>query len=197
MFRYSQGVYETIGSQAALPIQMTGGTYGPTWSAVTNWTRTWSAHLVTDNRFSYSLIGIDDTVIDWSGQLGADGNSKFGIPGGQPISGLSSFTIGQGLTGIGARATIATTRDNKFQFQSNFTFQTGAHLLKFGVHLLRMRQNRYYAGNNGALGSFMYNGGYSGVDIGDFLLDTLATRAAARSAALGPSPMAQHRFRPG
>ena len=39
-----------------------------------------------------------------------------------------------------------------------------------------MRQNRYYAGNNGALGSFVYNGAYSGVDTGDFLLDALASK---------------------
>jgi len=32
------------------------------------------------------------------GQLGADGNQKFGIPGGQPIPGLSSFNLGGGLS---------------------------------------------------------------------------------------------------
>ena len=184
MFRFSKGIYETYGSQAALPIFMTGGNYGPTWSAVTNWTRTWSASLVSDNRFSYSLIGIDDKVIDWSGQLGADGNAKFKIPGGQFIAGLSSFNLGQGLSGAGSAATIANTRDNKFQFQSNNTYQKGAHVLKAGVNLLRMRQNRYYAGNNGALGSFSYNGAYTGIDSGDFLLDTLASKG--RGAVSGP-----------
>jgi len=184
MFRYSKGMYETFGSQAALPVFMTGGNNGPTWSAVADWTRTWSSTLVSDNRFSYSLIGIDDKVIDWSGQLGADGNSKFGIPGGQFIPGLSSFNLGGSLSGLGSAATIANTRDNKFQFQSNNTYQTGAHILKVGVNILRMRQNRYYAGNNGALGSFTYNGAYSGVDIGDFLLDTLASKG--RGAVSGP-----------
>ncbi len=176
MWRYSRAYYDTFGSQAALPIQMTGGNQGPTWSTVGNWTRTWNAKLVTDNRFSYSNVGIDDRVVDWSGQLGADGNSKFGIPGGQAIPGLSSFTIGGGLTGGGNAATIASTRDKKYQFQSNNTYQTGAHLLKFGINLLKNIQTRYYAGNNGALGSFTYNGAYSGVDIGDFLLDSLASK---------------------
>jgi carboxypeptidase family protein/TonB-dependent receptor-like protein len=184
MWRFSKGVYDTYGSQQALPIQMPGGNYGPTWSSVLNWTRTWNPQLVSDNRFSYSLIGIDDRVIDWSGLLGADGNSKFGIPGGQPIAGVSSIAMGSGLTPIGSAATIANTRDNKFQFQSNNTYQTGAHLLKFGVNLLRMRQNRYYAGNNGALGSFGYNGAYSGLDTADFLLDALATKG--RGAVSGP-----------
>ena len=184
MFRYSKGMYETFGSGAAIPVFMTSGNNGPTWSAVTNWTRTWNAKLVSDNRFSYSLIGIDDKVIDWSGLLGADGNSKFGIPGGQFIAGLSSFNLGGSLSGVGSAATIANTRDNKFQFQSNNTYQAGAHVLKFGSSLMRVRANRYYAGNNGALGSFSYNGAYTGVDIGDFLLDTLASKG--RGAVSGP-----------
>ena len=184
MFRYSKGLYETYGSQAALPLFLTGGNYGPTWSGVINWTRTWSTNLVSDNRFSYSLIGIDDTVNDWSGQLGPDGNAKAGIPGGQFIPGLSSVNLGGSLSGIGSAATIANTRDNKFQFQTNNTYQKGSHLLKFGVNLMRERQNRYYAGNNGALGSFSYNGAYSGVDIGDFLLDSLASKG--RGAVSGP-----------
>lgn len=184
MFRFSKGMYETFGSSAALPTSLTGGNNGPTWSGVLNWTRTWSTRFVGDNRFSYSLIGIDDTVNDWSGLLGADGNSKAGIPGGQFIPGLSSVSLGSGLTGIGSAATIANTRDNKFQFQSNNTYQAGSHLIKFGLNLLRMRQNRYYAGNNGALGSFTYNGTYSGLDFGDFLLDAL--NAKGRGAVTGP-----------
>ncbi|MFN9894982.1 MAG: carboxypeptidase regulatory-like domain-containing protein [Acidobacteriota bacterium] len=176
MWRYSRAFYDTFGSQAALPIFMTGGNQGPTWSTVGNWTRTWNAQLVSDNRFSYSSVGIDDRTVDWSGQLGADGNQKFGIPGGQPIPGLSAFGIGEQLSGAGAAATIATTRDKKYQFQSNNTYQAGAHVLKFGVNLLRNIQTRYYAGNNGALGSFGYNGAYSGLTIGDFLLDTLASK---------------------
>jgi hypothetical protein len=186
MFRFSKGMYETFGSSAALPTTLTGGNNGPTWSGVLNWTRTWSTRFVADNRFSYSLVGIDDTVNDWSGLLGADGNQKAGIPGGQFIPGLSSVGIGStsGLSGIGSAATIANTRDNKFQFQSNNTYQAGTHLVKFGANLLRMRQNRYYAGNNGALGSFTYNGAYTGLDFADFLTDNLASKG--RGAVTGP-----------
>lgn len=176
MWRYSRAYYDTFGSQAALPVFMTGGNQGPTWSTVGNWTRTWSTSLVSDNRFSYSNVGIDDRTVDWSGQLGADGNQKFGIPGGQPIPGLSAFNLGGSLSGVGASATIASTRDKKYQFQNNNTFQSGAHILKFGFSMLKNIQTRYYAGNNGALGSFSYNGAYTGVDIGDFLLDTLASK---------------------
>jgi hypothetical protein len=184
MWRFSKGVYDTYGSGAAIPTFMTSGNYGPTWSSVINWTRTWNSSLVSDTRFSYSLIGIDDRVIDWSGLLGQDGNSKFGIPGGQFIPGLSNFNLGGSLSGLGSGASIANTRDNKFQFQSNNTYQRGTHVLKFGFSLMRVRANRYYAGNNGALGIFTYNGAYTGVDIGDFLLDTLS--AKGRGAVTGP-----------
>ncbi len=174
--RYSIGAYEQLGAQAALPTQMTSGTNGPTTSAMIDWTRTFSPRLVGDFRASFSRVGIDDNVVDWSGLLGADGNSKFGIPGGQFIPGLSSVTVGGGLSGVGSAATIGSTRDNKFQESANFTYQAGKHLVKFGGQLIRMQQNRYYAGNNGALGSFGFSGTYSGIDYGDFLLNTLASK---------------------
>ncbi len=174
--RWSIGRYESFGSRAALPTTLTGGTVGPTTSAVINWTRAFTPRLVNDARVSFSRIGIDDNVVDWSGLLGADGNQKFGIPGGQSIPGISGVNLGGGLSGIGTGAAIGSTMDNKFHYGTNMTYQAGAHLVKFGGQLLRMQQNRYYAGNNGALGSFGYSGTYSGIDYGDFLLDTLASK---------------------
>jgi len=173
--RYSYGNYELIGTQAALPVILAGGTYGPTQSAVIDWTRTVSNSLVVDTRVAYSRVGIDDNVLDWSGTL-ASGNQTLGITGGQPIAGLSSVAIGNGLSNIGSAATIGSTRDNKFQEQVDVSYIKGAHLLKMGGQLLRMDQNRYYAGNNGALGSFSYLGTYSGQAYSDFLLDDLATK---------------------
>ncbi len=174
--RWSIGRYDQAGSQAALPTTLTGGTSGPTTSAMADWTRAFSPRLVSDTRIAYSRVGIDDLVLDWSGLLGADGNSKFGIAGGQPIPGLSAVTLGGSLTGIGSGATIGSTRDNKYQAQTTLTYQQGTHLLKLGGQLIRLQQNRYYAGNNGALGSFGYSGVYSGLDFGDFLLNALATK---------------------
>jgi carboxypeptidase family protein len=174
--RWSIGRYETLGSQQALPVQMTTGTTGPTTSAVANWTRTFTPRLINDFRVAYSRIVINDNVLDWSGKLGLDGNSKFGIAGGQPIAGLSNVTLGGGLTNIGSGASIGSTADNKYQVQTNLTYQAGTHLLKFGGQLLRMQQNRFYAGNNGVLGIFTYNGSYTGLDHADFLLNTLAVK---------------------
>jgi hypothetical protein len=181
--RWSIGRYELLGSQAALPVQMTGGTTGPTTSAVLSWNRTFSPRFINDARLGYSRVGIDDNVLDWSGLLGADGNQQFGISGGQFIPGLSSVTVGGGLSSVGSAATIGSTVDNKYQFQDSATYIVGTHVLKMGGQILRMQQNRYYAGNNGALGSFGFSGGYSGIDFGDFLLNTLSTKG--RGAVVG------------
>jgi hypothetical protein len=176
MARWSIGRYESAGSRAALPVNMTSGQNGPTTSWVSNWNRTISPTIVNEARFSYSRIQIDDTVLDWSGQLGADGNQKFGIPGGQPIPGLSGVGLGSGLTGIGSGASISNTVDTKYIIYDNLTWQKGKHLLKMGTQLMKYNQDRYYAGNNGALGLFRYTGTYTGLDFADFLTDSLNSK---------------------
>ena len=181
--RWSMGRYEQFGSQAALPVFMTSGTEGPTQTVVAAWNRTFSPTFVNDFRAGFSRIGIDDNVYDWSGALGANGNQAFGIAGGQAIAGLSAVALGSGLSGVGTAATIGSTRDNKFSYFDNATWIRGRHLLKMGASLLRYQQNRYYAGNNGALGSFGYDGTYSGIPYGDFLLDTLVSKG--RGAVVG------------
>jgi len=173
MARWSIGRYESVGSRAVLPTSMTSGQEGPTSSWVANWNRTMSPTIVNEARFSFSRIQIDDVAIDWSGQLGLDGNQKFGIPGGQPIAGLSSVGMGSGLTGIGSGASLSNTVDKKFIIYDNLTWQKGKHLLKMGTQLMKYNQDRYYAGNNGVLGIFRYTATYTGLDFADFLTDSL------------------------
>lgn len=181
--RWSMGRYESFGSRNVLPTSMTSGQEGPTQSAVINWVRSFSPTLVNEARVAFSRIVINDTAIDWSGQLGENGNQAFGIPGGQPIPGLSSVTLGGGLTAVGSAATISNTADNKFIYYDNLTWQKGRHLLKMGGQFTRYQQNRYYAGNNGALGLFVYSANYTGLDYSDFLLDQLTRKG--RGAATG------------
>ena len=166
---------------------MTSGTFAPTQSAVLNWTRTFSPTIVNEARLSYSRVGIDEGVpVDWSGLLGTDGNSKFGIAGGQPFAGLSAVTLGSSLSAIGSGGAIGSTVDNKIQFSENLTWQRGAHLLKIGGQAVRYRQNRYYAGNNGALGLFTYDGTVTGVAVRRFPAgSTYVQRAEVRSPANG------------
>jgi hypothetical protein len=174
--RYSMGSYESISSRAVLPTSMTSGQEGPTQSVVLNWNRMISPTIVNEARVAYSRVVINDVAIDWSGQLGLDGNQKFGIPGGQAIAGLSSVNLGNGLSGVGSTGVTSNTADNKFTYYNNLTWQTGKHLLKMGAQMIRFQQNRYYSGNNGVLGRFAYTANYSGVEFGDFLLDTLSSK---------------------
>jgi hypothetical protein len=176
MGRWSIGRYESITSRQALPTQMANGQSGPTQSFVLNWVRTVSPSVVNEARAAFSRVVIADTVNDWSGLLGANGNQQFGIPGGQPFEGLSSVTLGAGLTGIGSAATISNTADNKYIFYNNLTWQKGTHFMKMGGQFMRYQQNRYYAGNNGALGLFRYTGTYTGLDYADFLIDALQSK---------------------
>ncbi|MBA3975416.1 MAG: hypothetical protein C0504_14520 [Candidatus Solibacter sp.] len=181
--RFSMGQYDSFGSQAVLPTSMTSGQEGPTKSGVINWVRTFTPAIVNEARVAFSRILIKDVAVDWSGKLGTNGNQAFGIPGGQAIAGLSSVTLGGGLTGIGASATISDTADNKFIYYNNLTWQSGRHLIKMGGQFTRYQQNRYYAGNNGALGLFVYAATYTGLDYSDFLLDQLQRKG--RGAATG------------
>jgi hypothetical protein len=183
MGRWSIGRYESVGSSNPLPVQMTSGQLGPTQSGVINWVRTFSPSVVNEARVAFSRIVIQDTTNDWSGLLGADGNQQAGIPGGQPIPGLSSIALGSGLTGVGSAATLSNTADNKFIYYNNLTVQKNRHLIKMGAQFMRYQQNRYYAGNNGALGLFRYTGRYTGLDYADFLIDALDSKG--RGAATG------------
>jgi len=174
--RFSISRYNGGGSATALPIQMAALTNGPTTTSVATWTRTFSPTIVNELRAGYSRIVIGDLVVDPTGLLGPDGNAKLGIPGGQPIAGASSVALGDGMTSVGSGAAIGETVDNKYQLGNNLTWARGRHLLKMGAQAIRFHQNRYYAGNNGALGLFTYDGKYTGSAFADFLLNQLSTK---------------------
>jgi hypothetical protein len=173
---WSVSRYRTAPSEVALPIFIGGGTTAPTTFAVLNWNRNWSPTVVNEMRFGYSRVSISDVAVDVARKLGANGNQLLGIPGGQPIPGASLVVIGDGFSSIGSAATISDTIDNKFMFFNNLTAQRGRHFVKFGGNVLRYRQNRYYAGNNGALGRFDYTNRYTGVSTADFLLNQLSSK---------------------
>ncbi len=185
MARWSISEYEAVGTQAALPVILASGNFAPTQSAVLSWTRTFTPTIINEARVGYTRVHIDEGIpIDWSGQLGMNGNQLLGIAGGQPVEGLSAINIsGSGLNTIGAAATIGRTVDNKITYSDNLTWQRGAHFVRVGGQAIRYRQNRYYAGNNGALGSFTYDGTITGISFGDFLLNTLASKG--RGAVVG------------
>lgn len=175
--RFTIARYTSGGSQVAFPLLMPGGTEAPTTSAVINWTRVFSPAVVNEARIGYNRVVINNLTLDTTGQLGPDGNQKlFGIPGGQPVAGISTINLGGEVGGIGNSSSNSDTTDNTFQYGDNLTYQHGRHTLKGGLQWLRYRQNRFYAGNNGVLGFFTYTTQYTGVGFADFLLNQLQSK---------------------
>lgn len=161
-------------SSVVLPVQLGGATDAPTTGGMIGWTRTFLPTLVNEARIGYTRVVLIFSTIDPTGLLGASGNQKLGIPGGQPIPGASLVSIvNDPFSDIGAAAADSATYDNTYQFSDNLTYQRGRHMMKMGFQILRYQQNRFYAGNNGLLGRFDYTGDYTGSSWADFLVNAL------------------------
>ncbi len=174
--RYSQGRYQTGTSSVALPVFVASDSVFPTYSAVVNWTRTFNPRLINEARFGYLNLTSDGVPTDPAGQLGTNGNERFGIPGGQPVPGLSRVQLGEGLSDIGGVASYGATDNHTLQYGDTLTWQRGRHFLKFGGQALRYVQNRFFTGNNGALGRFDFTGRYTTNAYADFLLNLLSAK---------------------
>jgi hypothetical protein len=89
---------------------------------------------------------------------------------------LSQIGWGSSLTSIGAGASNTDTLDKTYQINEKLTWLKGRHSVKSGGQLLHYVQQRYYAGNNGALGLFGYGGTFTGFAFSDFLLDQVTNK---------------------
>ncbi|MDX2179492.1 MAG: TonB-dependent receptor [Bryobacteraceae bacterium] len=175
MFRYSHGFYTDGTLQPVLPTSAAGVKEAPTKGAVIAWTRTVTPSIVNDFRFGYTRTDIVDTFADPFGTQ-TDGNAKLGIPGGQLSPGFSSLSPGEGLSPIGTTGILSDGRDHKFHISETLSWSKGRHFLHFGANGVRYRQNRFYSGNNGALGSFGYSALFSGSQLADFMLDQVSSK---------------------
>jgi hypothetical protein len=156
----------------AFPFILGGLTEAPFRNLALNWNRVFGSSLINEVLVGYNSIDNITDLNDWGGIGSA--NATFGIAGGQPIAGLSSINWGSGLTSIGSAATLENNLPKGYQLNEKLTWVKGRHGLKFGGQFLRYVQRRYYAGNNGALGTFSYAGTFSGVPFADFLLDQVS-----------------------
>ncbi len=179
--RFTIDRYRSGTNRVAIPTFLTQPTDAPTTAGVINWTRAISATAVNEARIGYTRVRIDNVTNDPAGVFGANGNQKLGIPGTQPIPGASSIAISD-FDSIGSAATDSSTVDNDFHYSDTFSKQAGRHSLKMGFNALRYQQNRFYAGNNGLLGNFVYDGTYTGNGLADFLLDDLAFKGRGSQA---------------
>ncbi len=175
LFRYSQGHYSDGTLLPVLPTSAAGVKEAPSNGAVVAWTRTISPTLIQDFRIGLTRTDIVDTFSDPFGtQTG--GNARLGIPGGQLAPGFSSLAPGDGLSNIGTNGILSDGKDNKYHISETITWSHRRHFLKFGANGVRYQQNRFYSGNNGALGTFGYNGQFSGSQFADFILDQVSSK---------------------
>lgn len=173
--RYSFTNYDQSNLQGSLAVIPTSAQFSRPQNIALNWTRTISSTLINEARIGFNrAVFITDAAYDWAG-IG-NGNQKLGIPGTQIVPGVSSIALGSGLTSLGAVGVNENNVPNTFHYGDNLTWLRGRHSLKMGAQLQRYQQNRYYAGNNGALGLYTYGTQFTGVAFADFLLDLLTSK---------------------
>jgi hypothetical protein len=177
--RVSFSEYDFKQDQRAFPLVLGNAQDGPFRNAAVNWNRVFGPSLINEVLVGYNEITVRSVALDWAG-LG-NANATFGIPGGQPIPGLSSIRWGGGLTDAGSAATDTDTLDKTYQINEKLTWLKGKHALKFGGQFLRYNQQRFYAGNNGLLGFFGYGGTFTGFPFSDFLLDQVGSKGRGSS----------------
>jgi hypothetical protein len=172
--RFSIAEYDQKTDRTAFPLIAAGATESPFRNLAVSWSHVFGPSLINEVLVGYNSSNIVTTLNDWGG-IGT-ANATFGIPGGQPIDGLSAIGWGSGLSGIGSAATLENNLPKGYQLNEKLTWIKGNHALKFGGQFLRYVQRRYYAGNNGALGTFSYAGTFTGFAFSDFLLDQVSSK---------------------
>ena len=173
-FRLSLAELETKGTKQAFPLLLASRNTSPFRNFALNWNHVFGPSLINEVLVGYNSVLFYSEITDWAGIGNA--NATFGIPGGQPIAGLSSIVMGSGLSNIGAAATVEDSTPKIYQLNEKLTWITGRHALKFGGQFLRYDTRRFYPGNNGLLGIFTYNPTFTKFAFADFLLDQLGAK---------------------
>ncbi|MBI1895521.1 MAG: TonB-dependent receptor [Acidobacteria bacterium] len=174
--RFTIARYREAPNTVVLPTFIGNNKDAPTTGGVITWIRSFSPTVVNEARLNFNRVRILDTPTDPTGLLGMTGNQKLGIAGGQPVAGASRVEVGEGINDIGGAGGGSDNITNTFQYGDNLTWQKGRHLVKMGGQAIRYQQNRFYAGNNGLLGFFRYDGRFTGSAFADFLLDVLSAK---------------------
>ncbi len=179
--RFSIGRESDGYSRVSLPTDVPSNNSDPYTGFILNWTHIFSSSIVNELRAGYGRTRYIQTPTDVSGQFGLTGNQKLGIPGTQLVPGISTFDLSatENLNDIGIPVIDAYNGAyggidsdsivNAYTYGDNLSWQLGRHTLKFGAQALRYQENRYYSGNDGTLGYFVYSGAITGSSWGDFL----------------------------
>ncbi len=176
--RFTLGREYDGNSTVSIPTEIPGNNANPYTGFIINWTHTFSSNIVSEARAGFGRARYTGVPVDIAGNFGPNGNQKLGIPGVQGFPGFSQFNFsgtGVGLGNIGSSGVASDSIANTFTYGDNVSWQLGKQTIKFGGQALRYQQNRYYSGNNGALGYFNYTGNFTGSSYADFLTDQAFT----------------------
>lgn len=173
--RYSRLASESTPSEAVMPLLFQRAGTSPFWSMGANWNRIIGSAVVNDLLIGYSDAASVGEYLDPLG-LGTL-NNRLGIPGDQPVRGLSGIRWGNDITGIGNDETGSDTYDSVFQISERLTWLRGRHTLKFGGSWHHYTTTSTYPGNNGRNGFISYNNfNFTGAPFADFLLDQVSLK---------------------
>jgi hypothetical protein len=172
---------DRVTTKTAFPLIPGGGEPRDTQSFAVNYTRTFGPTAVNELRAGYSHVKIDSNpVVDDFGV--GNYNGVVGIPGGQRLPGLSSISFGNSnIDSIGNNGIKHLTDNKTLQLNEKLSLSRGRHFLSVGGSILHYQMGQDYASNAGLLGSFGYNGGFTGFGFADFLLDQVASKNVGRS----------------
>ncbi len=182
--RWSQGEASDAPTQVLTPISFGTANDFPFKQLALFYTRIISQSLVNEARVGFTRIHYNQYPLDLSGKFG-NGNAAVSIPWANVLPGFSyqgftENTNSTGVTSFGTAGTSSPALDNQFTYGDNLTWEHGRHTTKFGALLFRAQNNLYQFAGGGQLGSFNYNGDFTGdpavgasvgYDFADFLLD--------------------------
>jgi Carboxypeptidase regulatory-like domain len=172
--RYSQSMIDnpTLNSQ---PLAYNSFSTTPVHNGVLDWTRTLTPALVNDARIgvNYVFINNGNTPPSGLGNLA----QTFGIVGAPsdilPAQDFTANAFAAGPNGgvaIGSANVTQLFANTVIEYQDTAIWTKGSHTMRFGFQGYRQRVDTYYSGNNGAAGTFTYDGRYSGRADSDFML---------------------------
>jgi hypothetical protein len=124
---------------------------------VVNYVRTLTPSLVNEVRVGAQIFPANDQI--YTNATGGNLPQEFGLPGVQEsILPAMSFGYGQ----VGSSDGVEVFHDTTVEAEDSITWTHGKHSIHAGFELYHYMMNDVYAGNQGAAGSFTFNGQYTG-----------------------------------
>jgi carboxypeptidase family protein len=167
--RVSYQRYKAEPERAPLQSDLISTNNSPFLGLALNWTRVLGARGVNELLLGFTRVKFQTIPTDWAGIGNA--NATVGIPGGQTTAGLSEHIIG--AWGFGSSAFSEFNDIKTYQVVEKLSLFKGRHSLKFGGRWLYQRQR---FSNSAPLGTFFYNGAFTGFSFADFLLDAVSEK---------------------